>query len=409
MRYLFIIINWIMDHLLAWFSPGWRRKACEAQIALNRYYNYNKPHLTEELNSKLLNLRKKLNDGLIFWKKEECIQTTAEITSLGEGLRGFKKNAAFEMVESLFVIMVIFLGIRTYYAQPFRIPTGSMQPSLNGIIIHPIPENEPMPSAAQRVWDAITLGSSYTEVIADVPKKIVRYQDERYLHLFTRTRLFFSDGSQETVPCGVGAVVDYLHRHNKLNRTLAAGEVIIRGRIDAGDMIIVNRMAYHFRSPQRGETFVFDTRGINTAIPEAMPDQSKASNYIKRLCGLPGDTLTIEEPRLIVNGSPATEPGICRVANREAPFNSTGYNAISRHRDPNIFYHSSSNILPEGQSISLRKHDDDNPNLNEFYALGDNTVNSKDSRYWGPVHQFNVLGPACFALWPFTEHWGTID
>ena len=110
-----------------------------------------------------------------------------------------------------------------------------------------------------------------------------------------------------------------------------------------------------------------------------------------------------------MNGSAATEPTICKVANCEAPFNSTGYNAISRFRDPNIFYHNSRNILREGQTISLRKNDTDNPNLNEFYALGDNTVNSKDSRYWGPVHQFNVLGPACFALWPFTEHWGTID
>ena len=47
--------------------------------------------------------------------------------------------------------------------------------------------------------------------------------------------------------------------------------------------------------------------------------------------------------------------------------------------------------------------------MREYAALGDNTTNSLDSRYWGPVRQFNIIGPACFALWPFTEHWGSIE
>ena len=51
----------------------------------------------------------------------------------------------------------------------------------------------------------------------------------------------------------------------------------------------------------------------------------------------------------------------------------------------------------------------DNPNLREYAALGDNTVNSKDSRYWGPVRQYNVLGPAVLTIWPFTSHWGNIE
>jgi signal peptidase I len=44
----------------------------------------------------------------------------------------------------------------------------------------------------------------------------------------------------------------------------------------------------------------------------------------------------------------------------------------------------------------------------EYYALGDNTGNSRDSRYWGPVPEEKLLGPAAIVYWPFTR-FGTID
>jgi signal peptidase I len=55
------------------------------------------------------------------------------------------------------------------------------------------------------------------------------------------------------------------------------------------------------------------------------------------------------------------------------------------------------------------KNSQTDANAREYAALGDNTTNSKDTRYWGPVRQFNLLGPAVMTLWPFSSHWGNID
>jgi signal peptidase I len=43
-----------------------------------------------------------------------------------------------------------------------------------------------------------------------------------------------------------------------------------------------------------------------------------------------------------------------------------------------------------------------------YFAMGDNSYNSYDSRYWGPVPEENVVGRGLFVYWPFTRHWGLI-
>jgi len=405
MRYVLKILNFFVDAFLAWFTPGWRRNGREACSALARYIRYNRPEMPRERMEQLGSLREELREALLFWRKDAVIELTRSVADKGEGLRGFKRSGWVEMAESFFVIMVIFIGIRTYYAQPFRIPTGSMQPTLNGIIIHPLEEAEAHPSLPERCWNAITRGSSYVDITVDSPKRIVGLEMYPYFLIFTRTEIIFDHGDPVSVPCAKGAVAEYLRNAGKLGRTLQPGETLIRARIDSGDMVVVNRMAYHFRRPERGETFVFDTRGINTEVPAGMPDQSKASHYIKRLCGVPGDTLHIESPHLIVNGKPAQEPAIARVAACQAPYNARGYNALHRLLDASVYDQA---FFKEGHSVRLKK-DGQNPNASEYLALGDNTVNSKDSRYWGPVRQFNVLGPAFITLWPFLPHWGGVE
>lgn len=146
-------------------------------------------------------------------------------------------------------------------------------------------------------------------------------------------------------------------------------------------------MSYHFRRPSRGEVFVFDTREIKGIQSQTNP----GSHYIKRLAGVPGDELQIRGTDLYVNGEKATEPGFVSVMSKQDDYH--GYDASGR--------------LANQRIMTARKSDRDG--MNEYIALGDNSYNSSDSRAWGTVKEFNVIGPAAFSLWPFASgHWGII-
>lgn len=403
MRLLKSILFAILDTVFAWFTPKWRREARATAKSARRFLSFYEDKLSEEDRVLIAERIAALKQALLGWDKDASARAANILEKETGRFRGSKRSALGETAEALFVILVVFLGIRTYFAQPFRIPTGSMQPSLNGIVIHPIDE---VPNIAVRLKDAVLLGSSYVDEKADVHKTITGFRQGQKWLIFTETVVSFDDGSTLSIPCAPGAVSEYFASTNRSFTgrgnpyvTFEPGDTIIRARIDAGDMVVVNRMAYHFRRPRRGETFVFDTQGIE-GISSHGGDQSKGTHYIKRLCGLPGDTLTIREPQLYVNGEPAQEWQICRVAERKAPYNDTGYNALSQGSHPLAY-------ITDRHGLTL-SDDKGNPNMREYAALGDNTVNSLDSRYWGPVRQFNLIGPAGASIWPFTSHWGLI-
>jgi signal peptidase I len=294
-------------------------------------------------------------------------------------------NAALrENCEVFLVAIVVALGVRTYFLQPFTIPTGSMQPTLNGILAHPT--QEPPPNRVVRLFDSLALGRTWIEAKAEVDDVIVDIREVKYLRFFTRTEIL---GAKSRIV--VNCPKDTFTRGFKvgLQQQLKAGQVIARGYYDTGDHVFVDKMSYHFRRPARGDVFVFNTLGIPTQENLMSRMEGPSQFYIKRLTGLPGDVLQIRPPDLLINGKRASEQPIQKVMSCTNDYRgySTGAPGMRVLATPEQTYE-----LPPSS----------------YFALGDNSYNSSDSRYWGTVPQKNIMGRGVLVYWPFTKHLGLI-
>jgi signal peptidase I len=123
-----------------------------------------------------------------------------------------------------------------------------------------------------------------------------------------------------------------------------------------GEFVLVSRMAYRVGDMQRGDIIVF--RSISSKM-----------DLIKRIVGLPGDEVLVQNGQVLVNGHVLAEPYIA-----EAP----KYQGQWR--------------VPEGQ----------------LFVLGDNRNDSSDSHQWGLLPFDNIIGKAIFIYWPLPE-WGIIQ
>jgi signal peptidase I len=145
-----------------------------------------------------------------------------------------------------------------------------------------------------------------------------------------------------------------------------------------GDQLFVDRASYHFIRPKVGSGFVFRTGNIPD-IQRQYGDQY----YIKRLVGVPGDVLEIRDSTLYRNGAPITGSSAF-AANAKRAERYGGYQAALR--------------LAPGSTVTVTE--------NSYFALGDNSYNSQDGRYWGTVPAKDVVGRPMFVYFPFTKHWG---
>lgn len=294
------------------------------------------------------------------------------------------KDAAWrENVEVILVAIVVAVGIRSYFLQPFKIPTGSMQPTLNGIIGHKIEPATPLPNFLQQIGEYFVLGRNYINVVSAEEDTIKEIVPKKYGFFFTfseirwaRQKPFMVYAPPETL------LQDFMVQ---TNRRYQKGETIARGAVDTGDQVFVDKFSYNFVKPRRGDVFVFRTDNIFGIRSDP---ETGAPFFIKRLAGVPGDSLRVEPPSLYVNGEVAPGFGFKRVMDRVAgylgysnPANATYLNS------PKAMFH-----LPD----------------HSYFAMGDNSFNSSDSRYWGPVPEENLVGRGLFVYWPFTWHWGLI-
>jgi len=287
-----------------------------------------------------------------------------------------------ENVELVVVAIVLALGIRAYYLQPFKIPTGSMQPTLNGVIAHRM--EGPPPNVFVRAFQFLALGRSYEDVISDQPRdSIVSISPIKVKQLWDGSLVQMASGKYYRVGIDPRSLQEQMHVLP--GQMFKQGQPIVRGYADLGDQLFVDKFSYNFSGPHRGDVFVFRTNGI-AGIPPG-PDNS-SEHYIKRLAGVPNDTLRIEQPKLFINGQVAEGYPFQRVMSQQNGY--TGY-----RNSPGTTY-----LGDPGSTVTVQP--------GSFFALGDNSANSLDSRYWGFVPDRNVVGRGLFVYWPFSSHWGFV-
>ena len=139
---------------------------------------------------------------------------------------------------------------------------------------------------------------------------------------------------------------------NAVSARVRVENISMKPTLQPGEFILVNKIAYKVGQPQIGDIIVFHY------------PRNPTEDYIKRVIGLPGDTVNIQNGKVVVNGVTLDEPYIA------AP---PAY--------PGTW------TVPEGQ----------------LFVLGDNRNQSSDSHSWGFVPMNLVVGKALFVYWPLQQ------
>jgi len=273
-----------------------------------------------------------------------------------------------ENLEIIVVALAVAMAFRTYFIQPFKIPTSSMYPTLCGI--HYAPQDKPdwFDRTPLRLVKWMIFGSWYEEIRAQ-NSGMVQIVDANQEHLFVVNGL-------------VHRGFEHMTDHVSNGDMVVQGQLLASGVCLAGDHIFVNKVEWNFHKPRRGEIMVFKTNGIE----DSRIKQNQF--YVKRMVGLPGESLGIETPYLYINDKIMAQPsGIARVEAHQ--FGYDGYQTTGDY------------LASHSNRVQLAN--------DQFFACGDNQRNSLDSRYWGPVKRANLVGPAFFVYWPLSRRWGMTD
>ncbi len=127
-----------------------------------------------------------------------------------------------------------------------------------------------------------------------------------------------------------------------------------------GQLVFVDRVSYRLHPPQRGDIIIFD-----------YPLDPKV-RFVKRVIGLPGDTISVRDGHVLINGKPLVEPYINGPMNRDMG------------------------------PVKVR--------AGQLFVMGDNRNHSNDSRSWGPLDEKYIIGRAFLTYWPpsrmgIIHHW----
>ena len=128
--------------------------------------------------------------------------------------------------------------------------------------------------------------------------------------------------------------------------------------LQINDRLIIDKVSYHFTEPDRGDIVVFNPT-------EELRQQNFRDAFIKRIIGLPGDVVEVNEGKVVVNGTALSEDYL-----QDLPTYQWGPETV-----------------PE----------------DHYLVLGDNRNNSFDSHHWGFVPRDNIIGRAVVRFWPLNR------
>jgi signal peptidase I len=390
---------------------------------------------TQELRQKTADLQLKLKQRADAGKLKLGIESLEGLLQQVGGTF-YPKSAMVENVEFFLAAAIIVLGIRTYFVQPFKIPTNSMWPSYYGMTpqVFKTPAAEPGPLAMGArllafgarphrldapadgevlipVGGAESRGAVHSDIVTGqawlvIPTKVREYTllvGEESVKVrvpldfdfdWLVSEAFFSHGEgyspegfhaelRRRVNTGefeVHVVDGETLRCIRTGRRVRTGDRVLSFDVLTGDQLFVDRFSYHFMRPPVGSGFVFRTGNI-PGIADTYGDQY----YVKRLVGAPGDTLEIKNYRLYRDGGPITGAAAFeKNALRQGDY--VGYRNIGE--------------LAAGKAMTVPSR--------SFLALGDNSANSADGRYWGYVPEKDVIGRPLFIYYPFSGRWGPV-
>ena len=417
-------------------------------ISANRIYRYRKDVLSVKELSKLKETRNRLMELVQGFKNNiDDSKILKEVEYLNDfllkiGGKIYPKTFWIDNIEVGLVALVIIIGLRTFFFQPFIIPTNSMYPTYSGMneVVYDL--NVEPPNVSEKVLKKLMLGSKnyHLEATSDGRVSIplfsltqfskdanlrqngnVSFQyvkGKKWFGLLPATyreyQIFVGNNpakirvpihySLDTVILKTyfpeytsfqqlikeyhskGRINVFKDTRHKIKTSIIAkkGDSLISFDTTLGDALFVDRISYHFKKPKVGDPFVFKTSKmkIDKRLKQSLGDKY----FIKRIGGVGGENISIIDGTLYLDDQPRNEvSAFIANANKEGGYK--GYKADG--------------YLATGKSYNISK--------DHFFALGDNSYYSHDSRYFGTANKEAIIGKAFFIYYPFTKRWGVAE
>ena len=407
--------------------------------------------------------------------REQLLATADEI------LIGYPNAKYRDWVEMFLVVLTLVLAFRTFFFQPFKIPTGSMQPTLFGITALDMNEREGQGEASENnlvldyaffdstdagrriefadgtkatiqevisksnalISTGITITNQSFKVlseqapnwrdrITDKLRGFTYYQlkaegnwqlravnpPKTLAPLITKQTLEFTNESGKTIektiwfppirgttpmlqmprPKFTGQYAQAPNDFEAIkNTSFNKGDYIFNFQFKTGDHLFVNRMTYNFIHPKRGDIAVFTISQADVQNSAAPPQETF---YIKRLVGIGPEELSIGYDWHLNSGTnrlDSTQPGFAGIYSHRKFITGNGSKAQWVQFGNGMNSHFSghqplSPLFTETQKFQVK--------ADQFIMMGDNTINSSDSRMWGSLPKKNVIGHSSFVYWP---------